>query len=133
MEILSVTPDNAQELDKESLPDFSAIRIKKYAFPASENNTYRVFTKDGSIIDVAADNASHAYQLANRNDVTKISRIEFSHEDIVASDVVTHTGEEVTPAISHEVRETLAATFLEPSDAPEFLSLDLYQVADAYK
>ena len=133
MEILPVTPEHAEELSQASLEDFSAIAIKQYEFPTSADNTYRVFTADGTIIDVQADNASLAYQLANRNDVVKISRIEFSHNEILSQDAVAFTGQEVTSAISSKEEVPLMAEFASSSEAPEFNTMDLHQFATSYQ
>ncbi len=133
MEVLPVTPEESQELTKESLQDFSNIAIKQYAYPKAADNTYRVFTADGKWTDVEAENASHAYQLADRKDVVKIARVEFSHNDFIAKDEVIPTGKDISPAITEEEKACLIAAFEERAADPEFSALGFQQLADSYR
>jgi hypothetical protein len=132
LEILPVTPDNAEKMDGYSLPDFSHVAIKHFSFVQDEEKNYRVYTADGMTTDVYAENASHAYQVANRKDVVKIIRIEFAHNDIVDKRDMQPTGKEITPATADTEKPQLVAEFADVTEQEPFAALNAAEFAATY-
>lgn len=117
---MEVLPVNLDEFDVSEAVPFGEMGIKRYKMPEAAAGTYRVFLNDGTYQDIVADNASHAFQLVERTDVSRIINVKHAYSQMLASDILQPTEEEVRPSIDvniihepvvAELPETIYGTF----------------------
>lgn len=123
MEVVSLNLDDLEVAQERIIGEMA---IRQYRFPQVPAGTYRVFFMDETYQDVQAENASHAFQLTGRSDITKLINLKFAYSHILEKDVIHATGEEVKPSLEG-FDDTCPALLAEVStpDAEPFQRMDL--------
>ncbi len=123
MESVSVSLDDLEVAEERAIGE---IAIRQYRFPEIPSGTYRVFFSDDTYQDVIAQNASHAYQLADRPDIARLINLKFAYSHILERDVIHASGAEVKPSLQgyEDTAETLLAELSTPDTEP-FERMDL--------
>jgi hypothetical protein len=97
VESLSVNLDALLVREERAIGEMS---IKHYRFPDVPQGTYRLFFSDGRYQDVEAENASHAFQLAENGRVERIANLKFVYTHILERNVIHPSGKEVKPSLA---------------------------------